>query len=505
MKFSIIIITRNSLDVLPACLESIVRCSEDSDYEVIIVDNASSDESASFYASLEGDVRIIFNEFNSGFARACNQGIEVSSGEYIVLLNPDTIVTPGWLEKLSSHFKDEKVGAVGPLSNYVAGAQKYEFYLNDNTADTPDKIAESLYFEYRNQSVETKFLIGFCLMIPWEIIEELGELDDDLILGNEDLELSYRLRANGYELKIALDSFIYHQGQTSFDQDSDADRWVNFSARMLESKLQNNGTKIDPKKIWGMDWFRPEPNLEKDLVSIVIPAFNCLEYTRQCIDSIRRNTVHPHEIIVVDNGSTDGSIEYLRSLNDIKLIENGENKGYPTACNQGIEIADGAYILLLNNDIIVTKYWLSRMFMGFFADSDVGIIGPRSNDSAGYQQVSKPGYKSIEELEDYTEMFKNKASRQFREVDFLSGFCMLIDRKVIDSVGLFDERFGIGNYEDQDFCRRAAESDFKMLVANEVYIHHYGSRSFLENGLSYSGILEENRKIYESKWTEEIL
>ena len=502
MKYSIIIVTRNSLDVLPACLESIIRCSVDSEYEVIIVDNASDDDSAVFYSSLEGDVNIIFNEFNSGFARASNQGITASSGDYIVLLNPDTVVTPGWLDRLSSHFKDESTGAVGPLSNYVAGGQKYEFYLSDQTADTPEKIADSLSREYRGQSTETKFLIGFCMMIPWRIIEVHGDLDDDLILGNEDLEYSHRLRKDGLTLKIALDTFIYHQGQTTFAKDSNANRWVNFSARILEKKLINRYGNVDSKKIWGMDWFKPAPNLEEDLVSIVIPTFNCLEFTRQCLESIDRHTLHPHEIIVVDNGSTDGSKEYLRALENIKLIENAVNKGYPAACNQGIKMAGGKYILLLNNDTIVTDLWLSRMFSGFFADPKVGIIGPRSNDSAGLQKVSSPGYKSVSELDAFAKLFREKSARQFRNVDFLSGFCMLIDKKVVEKIGLFDEQFGIGNYEDQDICRRAVEGGFKLLVVNEVYIHHYGSRSFVENGLSYNDILAENRKKYEMKWME---
>lgn len=502
MKYSIVIVTRNSAGFLPACLESIVKYSPRSDYEVIIVDNASTDGSVSIFNTLEGDVAIIMNEFNSGFARASNQGIRAARGDYIVLLNPDTSVTPDWLEKMSGHFKRPEVGAVGPLSNFVAGLQKFNLYLTDGSALTAEKINEALTRDYSGKSVESSLLIGFCLMIPRRVIDEIGTLDDDLILGNEDLEYSERLRENGFELLITLDTFIYHEGQHSFSQGSDAERWVNFSARMLEGKLRRKMQTVDPRKIWGMDWFQPKPNLHRDQVSIVIPTFNGLNFTNFCLESIRRSTIHPYEIIVVDNGSSDGTVEFLRKQENIILIENGENRGYPTACNQGLEKSSAPYVLLLNNDVVVTEGWLGRMFQGFFNDPEVGLIGPRSNDSAGFQWVSNPDYRSLDELEGYAQRLKKSAARQFRQVDFLSGFSLLIDRRVIERIGLLDERFGVGNYEDQDFCRRAQNAGFKMLVANEVFIHHFGSQSFVENDIPYKQILEENRRKYELKWSE---
>ena len=501
-KYSIIIVSRNSSKVLPHCLNSIVRSSGGADYEVIIVDNASSDESADLFNALEGDVKVIRNQYNSGFARACNQGLHSARGEYLVFLNPDTLVTENWLEKMSAHFRKGKAGAVGPLSNYVAGMQKYGLFYNGKDAETPDEINAALCSEFRGKSVETKFLIGFCLMVPRKVMEETGPFDPDLILGNEDLEYSRRLRSAGYQLHIALDTFVYHQGQESFSGETGAEQWVNFSARILQAKLMRELGEVDPMKIWGMDWFQPHLNPLQDLVSIIIPTLNGLQYTKACIDSIRRRTIHPCEIIVVDNGSTDGTVEFLRSQSDVKLIANGENRGYPAACNQGINASTAPYALLMNNDVVVTDGWLHRMFAGFFASPDAGLIGPRTGDSAGFQQVESPGYSSPEELEEFAEKLRQSSVRQFREVNYITGFCMLIDRRVIDKIGLLDERFGLGNYEDQDFCRRALKAGFKAFVANEVFVHHFGSRSFLENNFDYGEILEENRRKYELKWSE---
>jgi hypothetical protein len=99
---------------------------------------------------------------------------------------------------------------------------------------------------------------------------------------------------------------------------------------------------------------KPLPAPDYGLTSIVIVTYNEIAFTRQCLDSIRLLTDEPFEIIVVDNGSTDGSVEYLRAMADVRLIENDSNRGFPAAANQGIAIAAGKNVLLLNNDVVVT-------------------------------------------------------------------------------------------------------------------------------------------------------
>jgi len=502
ITYSIIIVTRNSAADLPGCLESIVACSNEAAYEVIMVDNASDDGSEQIFRALEGNVTIIANHYNAGYARAANQGIAAAKGKYIVLLNPDTITTPRWLTKLSAQLERSGAGAAGPLSNYVAGIQKYELYYTEQNIQTPADINRSLENYYYRQSVESRMLIGFCLMIPRKVINEAGMFDDDLILGSEDLEYSHRLRAKGYELHIALDTFIYHKGQTSFNSEPESERWNNRSACILRSKLMRQAGEFSPKKIWGIDWFQPKLSPESDLVSIIIPVYNGLKFTKICLQSILHHTLYPYEVIVVDNGSTDGTVEFLKRQSEVKLIENRVNLGFPAACNQGIAASQSPYVLLLNNDVIVTENWLWRMFQGFFAYKDAGLIGPRANDSAGFQQIKSPKLETMEQIDNFAAKIKSIAPRQFRETDFLSGFALLIDRRVIDTVGGLDERFGIGNYEDQDFCRRARAAGFKLLVANEVFIYHFGSQSFLENHIDYQRILQENRVKYERKWTE---
>ena len=125
------------------------------------------------------------------------------------------------------------------------------------------------------------------------------------------------------------------------------------------------------------------------VTSIVIVTYNQLGCTRACLDSIRFVTDEPYELIVVDNGSTDGTVEYLRSCPDVKLIENPDNRGFPAAANQGIRASNGAQVLLLNNDVLVTTGWLRRMLDALEGSGFSGQGSAEKSDARS--QESEPG------------------------------------------------------------------------------------------------------------------
>ena len=160
------------------------------------------------------------------------------------------------------------------------------------------------------------------------------------------------------------------------------------------------------------------------MTSIVILTFNKMDYTIKCIESIRKYTsLGSYEIIVVDNASTDGTIEWLKAQGDIIKIFNKENLGFPKGCNQGIEIAQGSEILLLNNDVIVTPKWLEQMLEALYSSGKVGAVGPVTNYGPG-QEITVT-YQNEAEMVSFasevTEKFKNKWSQKTK----LIGFCLL--------------------------------------------------------------------------------
>ena len=248
---------------------------------------------------------------------------------------------------------------------------------------------------------------------------------------------------------------------------------------------------------------RPVPVPDYGVTSIVIVTYNEVEYTRQCLDSIRLVTDEPYELIVVDNGSTDGTVEFLRAISDVRVILNDTNRGFPAAANQGMALATGKQVLLLNNDVVVTTGWLFRMLRALRSDPSIGLVGPCSNFVSGPQQV-EAGYDGIAELDGFAWDWGKGRDGQMIDVRRLVGFCLLIKREVIDAIGQLDERFGIGCFEDDDILRclrgdRAA--GYRAVIASDSFVHHYGSRTFIGSGVDGGTLMRENHRRFQDKWS----
>jgi len=255
----------------------------------------------------------------------------------------------------------------------------------------------------------------------------------------------------------------------------------------------------------------PELYTTNAQTSIIVVVHNVLEMTKQCIESVLQHTSGiPFELIFVNNGSTDGTLEWLESLvqlhNDIniKIISNPDNRGFPKAVNQGFMCVDeeSKFILLLNNDTIVTHDWLRRMLRVFTEDARVGIVGPGSNNCSGMQQVGQVVYTDDKSLQQFAENFYRVYRTFSVEVDRLVGFCMLIRRALIEEIGTFDEDFGIGNFEDDDFCTRAAAAKWTLRIAGDVFIHHFGQQTFHVIEADYDRLMQENWMKYLLKYPD---
>ncbi len=260
---------------------------------------------------------------------------------------------------------------------------------------------------------------------------------------------------------------------------------------------------------------------KSSLTSIVLVTHNQLAYTKECVDSIRLRTDEPYELIFVDNNSTDGTVGYLRNLasthlessgvhepcglQHIRLIENSDNRGFPSAVNQGLLIAHGDVVLLLNNDTVVTTGWLRRMRDVLENDPRIGLVGPCSNCVSGRQMVPAAyqdiGLEAIGRVRLGLGTSAITAGSCRLDTDRLIGFCLAIKRAVIDEIGLFDERFGVGCFEDDDFCLRALHAGWRAVIARDAFIHHYGNRTFQGSGIDLGNVLEINRQKFLDKWT----
>lgn len=241
--------------------------------------------------------------------------------------------------------------------------------------------------------------------------------------------------------------------------------------------------------------------------SIIVLTFNGLEFVRLCLESVIEHTDAPYELIVVDNGSDKDVIDYLEGVQKnitarMHLIRNGENKGFPYGCNQGIMRSKGDYIVLLNSDTIVTDGWLSGLINTADTDPDIGIVGPLTNNTLPGDQMIPRGYTDIKGLVSFAEDIRNRNKGKLKvlqDPDFLTGFCLLIKREVIDNIGLLDAHFGIGTFEDNDYCWRARAGGYKPAIAQDVFIHHRLMGSFESNNIDIDRTSQGNLAYFNRK------
>jgi GT2 family glycosyltransferase len=233
-----------------------------------------------------------------------------------------------------------------------------------------------------------------------------------------------------------------------------------------------------------------------------------------CIESIRGFTApDTYEIIVIDNASKDGSVEWLRTQKDIRCIYNKENLGFPKGCNQGMAIAAGTEILLLNSDVIVTPRWLEQLKIALYSDEKVGAVGCVTSKCSNLQQIEVPydtQNVNIEELIDFAEEFNHSNPEKWLPHYKLVGFCMMFRTSLYKEIGGLDEAFSPGNYEDDDYSIRIRLAGYKILLCADTFIHHFGSGSFIrkrspeeerEHTIKYWELMEKNKKYFLNKWS----
>ncbi|MFP7233938.1 glycosyltransferase [Bacillus subtilis] len=239
--------------------------------------------------------------------------------------------------------------------------------------------------------------------------------------------------------------------------------------------------------------------------SIIVLTYNQLALTKQCLESIWKHTNNDCiEVIVIDNGSHDGTRDYLKQITSIKAIFNKTNEGFAKACNQGLEVASGDNILFLNNDTVVTNQWLEPMIKLLYQDDKIGMVGPVSNYVSGPQQVPVD-YTNIEGIEDFSRLYCLQQQGRSKAVLRLVGFCLLVKKKVLDEVGGFDERFVGGSFEDDDLSLRVLQAGYQLKIALDSFVHHHGHATFAGNpDLSISQLYEENRQRFIDKWKVDV-
>lgn len=226
--------------------------------------------------------------------------------------------------------------------------------------------------------------------------------------------------------------------------------------------------------------------MKKGLVSVIIPHYNGVSYLDDCLKSLQKTTYKPIEIIVVDNGSTDGSQEFVKKkYPKVKVVQAAKNLGYAGGCAYGYEKSAGEFIVFLNNDVTVDKQWLNHLVKAA-ARKDVAICQPKvlamrqpthfeyAGAAGGY--LDKYGYpfcrgRIFTECEKDEGQYDNSVP-----IFWASGVCLFTKRKVLEEIGAFDPYIFM-YYEEEDLCWRAHLRKYKVMVVPRAKIYHLGEKT----------------------------
>jgi GT2 family glycosyltransferase/glycosyltransferase involved in cell wall biosynthesis len=240
-------------------------------------------------------------------------------------------------------------------------------------------------------------------------------------------------------------------------------------------------------------------------VSIVVVSYNNLEMSRQCLESIYDRTTWPNfEVIVVDNASIDGTPEFLKAsektYSRLSVILNDSNVGFAAANNRALEKASGDYVVLLNNDTIVSRGWVETLVRHLQADPEIGIIGPVTN-AIGNEAMVPVGYSEVEQMPTWAQGYVREHANEAFEIPMLAMFCIAMRREVFEKVGPLDDRFGIGMFEDDDYAIRIRRAGYRVVCAGDSFVHHWMKAAFGKiPAEEYQTLFEKNRRLFEEKW-----
>jgi GT2 family glycosyltransferase len=241
------------------------------------------------------------------------------------------------------------------------------------------------------------------------------------------------------------------------------------------------------------------------LVSVIVVTFGGLPLTRRCLESLLEGETWPRlEVLVVDNGSADGTPEYLRSLAAadprVRVFLQDRNLGFPAANNVGLAEARGEIVLLLNNDTVAPPGMIGRLVRPLQRDPRLGLVCATTNFCGNEARV-EPGYEDLAGLPRFAAARARRHSGQLLDLRVAAMYCVALRREICEEVGLLDEAFGIGMFEDDDYSLRVLQAGWRVACAEDAYVHHVGQGSFQSLARQeYEALWSRNQAHYEKKW-----
>ena len=228
-------------------------------------------------------------------------------------------------------------------------------------------------------------------------------------------------------------------------------------------------------------------------VDVLMLAWNRLDATRRTVESYRRHVRVPYRLICVDNGSTDGTLEYLRANADL-VIANSANVGAVRGRNQLMAVSDADYLLFSDNDLEFTADVVAGLLAHAERDERIGIVGPLLN-----QHVAELGLDADLPIDVITAELARSAAGRTKADACIASCCALFRRAVVEAVGPWDVKYHLYAYEDFDYCQQAQVKGFRVVVALDTYVHHHANTT-VGQIRDLDEVVLRNRKLFQNRW-----
>lgn len=247
-------------------------------------------------------------------------------------------------------------------------------------------------------------------------------------------------------------------------------------------------------------------------VTIIVPVYGDWSSLKENIKALMKNVPRsfPHEVILAnDCGPEVDELEHkilklIRKHENFKYHRNDQNLGFVQNCNNAVfNLSDGeSDVLLLNSDAVATRGFLEALQDTLYAQPDIGAVSARSNAATIFSVPMKPAPGKQYSMRQSYRVYKKIRDEipPYYISPIAHGFCMMIRREVIDRYGLFDEVYGKGYGEENDFCMRIRREGWKCAIANKAFVFHYKARSFSEERRSAQ--VAKNEKILDERYPE---
>lgn len=366
--YDIIIPVYGALPYLRQCINSLLENTKHP-YNLVIVDDGNGPIIKEYLKTIRS-ARIITNKKNLGWLKSCNIGIENTKND-VVLLNSDTLVTKGWLEKMDrAAYISSRTGMVNPLTNNALFLSiPHSLTFNSIPAGFTLKTFSNLVSELserRYPSIPVAY--GFCLLIKREIFDQIGLFDERFELGyGEEYDFFMRAKRKGYKAICCDDAFVYHYGWKSFGDSpymtvyrmrvdgKYPDCRVKYYESINRFDRNNPLSYLRTKLLIKISEISSEYG--KNKISIIMPVYNRERYLEEAVKSVLGQSYSNFELIIVDDGSTDNSLNIAREFAEqdkrVTVITLKEHKGIAVARNEGLRRARGGFITQLDSDDVM--------------------------------------------------------------------------------------------------------------------------------------------------------